>query len=318
MTPPVHALAARLPGTELFTRYGQYREYHPDLRPYAIVLPRETVAGPRTLSVVRHLTARVPGHPAATVIDLGDGLSVRVFGPPATVPRTGAAVMWIHGGGYIFGTAAQDDRWCHRIAARTGAQVVSVEYRLAPEHPYPAALDDCHRALDWIAEQPGTDPARIVVAGASAGGGLAAALALRSRDHGPVRPALQLLLYPMLDNRPLPDTDSWHRMWGPRGNSYAWTSYLADATPAEAVPARRTDLHDLPPAWIAVGTRDLFHDHNRSYHQALSAAGTISAFTSIDGAFHGFDAIAPHTGIAQRLHDNAIQAIRDAIDQPRP
>ncbi|WP_325052063.1 alpha/beta hydrolase [Nocardia stercoris] len=113
------------------TRFRQYRRYHRDLRPYALVLPRETVS-PRTLPVMRRLAARTRPHPAALVTDLGGGVRVRVFGDTGS-RAPGPALLWIHGGGFVFGTAAHDDRWCHQIAARTGVLVASVDYRLAPD-----------------------------------------------------------------------------------------------------------------------------------------------------------------------------------------
>ncbi|SUA45362.1 Lipase 2 [Nocardia africana] len=179
-------------------RLRDHRHFHPDLRPYALVLPRESI-GPRTLPIMRRIAARIRPHPAARVIDLDRGVRVRVFGTTDD-QAPGPALLWIHGGGYVFGTAAQDDRWCHQIATRTGVLVASVDYRLAPEHPYPAALHDCHLALTWLASRPGVDPGRIILAGASAGGGLAAALAAHTLDHGPVIPVQQLLFYPMLDH----------------------------------------------------------------------------------------------------------------------
>ncbi|MEU6827594.1 alpha/beta hydrolase [Nocardia beijingensis] len=297
-------------------RFRQYRHYHPDLRPYALALPRETVSG-RMLPLMRRLAARTRPHPAAAVTDLGDGARVRVFGDTGSrVP--GPALLWIHGGGYVFGTAAQDDRWCHQIATRTGVLVASVDYRLAPEHPYPAALHDCHRALHWLADQPGVDPGRVILAGASAGGGLAAAHAAHTRDHGPVTPLLQLLLYPMLDHTPLTATGTWHRLWGPRSNAFAWNSYLADADPAHAVPAHRPDLAGLPPAWIAVGDLDLLHDQNARYHLALTAAEVDSRLTVIPGAFHGFDTVAPTATISRDLRRSALHTIHTSVTTPPP
>ncbi|MFI9537879.1 alpha/beta hydrolase fold domain-containing protein [Nocardia fusca] len=150
-----------------------------------------------------------------------------------------------------------------------------------------------------IAAQPSVDPTRIVIAGASAGG-LAAALAIRARDTGPVQPILQLLLYPMLDDRPAPTTGPY-RVWGPRSNAFAWNSYLHGTAPALAVPARHHDLNALAPAWIAVGTHDILYRQDLDYHHALTAAGTPSTLTTLDGAFHGFDTIAPRTALARRL-----------------
>jgi acetyl esterase/lipase len=145
-------------------------------------------------------------------VSLGPGVGVRVH-KPASFITPSAALLWIHGGCYVIGAAAQDDRLCSRFADVLGMVVASVEYRVAPEHPFPAALDDCESALKWLAGQPDVDPSRIAIGGASAGGGLTAALALRLRDQGKKRPAMQLLTYPMLDDRPAyqPDPDAARR-----------------------------------------------------------------------------------------------------------
>lgn len=135
---------------------------------------------PRSLPVIRFLSKVIRGS-GAEVVDLGDGVSVRVFRSQAGAERT-PALVWIHGGGYVIGCAAKDDALCWRYADRLGVTVVSVDYRLAPEHPYPIPLEDCVRALEWTRRQPSIDPDRIVVGGASAGAGLAAALVIRARD----------------------------------------------------------------------------------------------------------------------------------------
>ena len=134
------------------------------------------------------------------VVDLG-GASVRVHRPRLAVPGPGPALLWVHGGGYVIGTAAQEDAFCRRFADELGAVVAAVDYRLAPEHPFPTPLEDCHDALVWLAERDEVDARRVAIGGASAGGGLAAGLALMARDRGVVQPALQLLTYPMLDDR---------------------------------------------------------------------------------------------------------------------
>src|SRR5690606_5629447 len=135
-------------------RLDQYRLYHPDLRPHALVLPRETVSAP-TLPLMRRLVARRRPHPAATVVDLGDGAGVRVFGDPDD-PAPGPVLLWIHGGGYVFGSATQDDRWCHRIAARTGVLVASpalstasTRWRPPPPSPGTCAATSCTRSTPW-------------------------------------------------------------------------------------------------------------------------------------------------------------------------
>lgn len=224
--------------------------FHPDLRRTARFLPRGGV-GPRLLPVLQALGAvqgrRIPAD--VQVVSLPSGATVRVFRPPQQPTADSPALLWIHGGGYIIGTAAQDDRLCRRFSAELGVTVASVDYRLAPQHPYPAALEDCWAALTRLAELPGVDPARIAIGGASAGGGLAAALAQLAVDRAEVSPVLQLLVYPMLDDRSaaLPPNRGY-RLWNPRSNLFGWTSYLGGADPQVAVPARRADLAGLAPA----------------------------------------------------------------------
>ncbi|MDN5670169.1 MAG: alpha/beta hydrolase, partial [Renibacterium salmoninarum] len=173
--------------------------FHPDLRTLSLVVPRAPVSR-RTLPLIRRLGQRVPTSSSVEVHPIGSGATVRVFGPatPSAVP--GPALLWIHGGGYVIGTASQDDRLCQRFADALGIRVASVDYRLAPDFPYPAPLDDCYAALEWLTARPDVDATKIAVGGASAGGGLAAALAIRAKDQGEITPVFQLLVYPMLDD----------------------------------------------------------------------------------------------------------------------
>ncbi len=246
--------------------------FHPDLRSVARWLPRAAV-GPRTLKPVRltaGLLSRVP-RKDVTVRTLGP-TSVRVHRPVWSrepVP----ALLWIHGGGYVVGSAAQDDAMCRHFADSLGIVVAAVGYRLAPEHRFPVPLHDCHDALAWLAGQPSVDPTRVAVGGASAGGGLAAALALLARERGEVPLAFQLLAYPMLDDRTAVRTDideSNFKMWNNKANHFGWRSYTghrpgSDKVSGLAAPSRHDDLSGLPPAWIGVGTLDLFHDEDVAY-----------------------------------------------------
>ena len=189
-----------------------------------------------------------------------------------------------------------------RLARELGAVVVSPDYRLAPEHPFPAALDDCMATLEWMrahADELGIDPDRIAVGGASGGGGLSVAVAQRSRDAGiPLR--AQALLYPMLDDRTALRADHAGRgqfVVTPSANRFAWTAYLgrephmSDA-PEYAAPARRTDLTGLPPAWVGVGELDLFHDEDVAYADQLRACGVPCELVTVPGMYHGADGIA--------------------------
>lgn len=291
-------------------------DFHPDLRRLGRLLPKQVVT-PRTYRLIRFphriLARRTPSH--IQVVRLRPGVTVRLFVPALTsVPCP--ALLWIHSGGYVIGTAALDDKLCARFASELGAIVAAVDYRLAPEHPYPAALDDCYAALTWLAELSSVDPERIAVGGASAGGGLAAALALMARDRGGTSIRAQLLVYPMLDDRTADRPEPEHpksRLWSRGSNRFGWHSYLGDTDPNLAVPARRTDLAGLAPAWIGVGDFDLFHDEDLAYAKQLKAAGVPCEVKVVPGAFHGFDAIRPKTQVARSFFNSQCAMLRLAF-----
>ena len=293
-------------------------DFHPDLQKVAKRIPR-TLINAKTLPVIRGVqrlySRRVP--PDVEVLTLPSGAGVRLHRPPyGTGP--GPAVLWVHGGGYVIGTPAQDDANCSRLSRELGATVAAVRYRLAPEHPYPAALEDCYSALTWLHGLPAVDPARVAIGGASAGGGLAAALALLARDRAEVPVVAQLLVYPMLDDRSgdgVGADDANHRLWTRSSNRYGWRCYLGDADPNVAVPARHDDLRGLPQAWIGVGTFDLFHDEDLDYAARLRAAGVPCDVEVVDGAFHGFDGIAAKAPVSKAFFASQLDFLRRTLTQ---
>lgn len=293
-------------------------DFHPDLRRFARLAPRTTV-GPRSLRIIRMLTRLQRGKNRAglEVLTLGSGVDVRLHRPTGD-SRPGPALLWIHGGGYVLGNAQQDDRLCHRFTRELGITVAAVDYRLAPEHPYPASLEDCYSALIWLAGLPAVDPARVAIGGASAGGGLAAALAFLARDRGEVTPVLQLLAYPMLDDRSGtgPENPNY-RLWSPKSNRFGWAAYLGNADPQVAVPARRGDLSGLAPAWIGVGTNDLLLDEDVAYADRLTAAGVPCHVEVVPGAFHGFDAVVPKAAVSQAFFASQCASLRTALATTR-
>lgn len=233
--------------------------------------------------------------------------TVPVSGRQVTLyePRSGrtspAVVLYLHGGGFVVGGVDGHHARCSEIAQRLGGLVVSVDYRLAPEHPFPAPFDDATAALTWVrneADNLHIDPTRLVVAGDSAGGGLAASLTQWATDQG-IPVAGQVLLYPMLDDRTVlrdhhPDRGQF--LWTPSSNRFGWSSYLGHApsdagTPPYAVAARRVDLAGLPPAWIGVGERDLLYDEDLRYAERLREAGVPVELVTEPGMYHGADAI---------------------------
>jgi len=191
------------------------------------------------------------------------------------------------------------------LAEEHGVVVVAVEYRLAPENPYPAALDDCMASLDWVVQNAallGVDPKRILVGGRSAGGHLAAAMALRARDEARHRLAGQLLIYPMLDNRTVAEPGSVVPnvpVWNHVSNNTAWQAYLGGAEGTSyGVPARAQDVADLAPAYIEIGSADLFRDECAAYAARIWAAGGSAELHVWEGAYHGFDHLAAGTVVS--------------------
>ena len=253
---------------------------------------------------------------------------VRVYRPENQLERL-PALLWIHGGGYCLGAMESDDNVVRQIAKAVGSVIVSVEYRLAPEHPFPAALNDCSTALQWLVDNTDTlavDPARIAIGGISAGAGLAAGLALYVRDKTDITLVFQFLLCPMIDDRCV--TSSSHmitdeRVWNRHSNLTAWKNYLRGENDAETAPfddvsayaaaSRAIDLSDLPPAYIAVGSVDAFVDENRDYAERLETAGVSTQLAVFTGGFHGFEFIAPAAEISKAARDSHYSALRNAL-----
>ena len=235
-------------------------------------------------------------------------------------------LLWMHGGGYLIGRPEQDDDICIQYVRELSITVVSVDYRLAPKHPFPAGLDDCYTALKWIkahAQELHIDPNRIAVGGNSAGSGLAAALAQLALDRKEIGIAFQLLIYPMLDDRTVLRTDiddSNNVTWNHKSNRFGWESYLgqecgAEDVPAYSVPARRAELSGLPPAWIGVGALDIFHDEDVAYAQRLKECGIECEINVIPGAFHGFDVFDPQVPIVQDFKRSQTAALKKYLFQ---
>ncbi|MBZ9648293.1 alpha/beta hydrolase [Sphingobium sp. 3R8] len=253
---------------------------------------------------------------------LADGPSVRIYTPDgATGPLP--AILHVHGGGYVVGSVRTNHLANIEMAASVAAIIVSVDYRLAPETVAPGAVEDCYAALRWLHESAtglGVDPARIAIRGESAGGGLAAALALLARDRGGPAIAHQNLIYPMLDDRTcitrLPDHLGAF-VWTPQANAFGWRSLLgqepgsADVSPY-AAPARAQDLTGLPPAFIAVGALDLFLVEDMDYARRLIEAGVATEMHVYPGAYHGFD-VMPDTALARQMKRDACAALRKAL-----
>ncbi|MGE0597875.1 MAG: alpha/beta hydrolase [Dehalococcoidia bacterium] len=241
-------------------------------------------------------------------------VAIRVHRPAGSSGEL-PCLYFMHGGGYVFGTHLMDDlrfdRWCPSL----NCVGVSVEYRLAPETPYPGPLEDCYTGLKWVYENAatlGVDKYRIGIGGASAGGGLAAGLALLTRDRGEIPVAFQLLIYPMIDDTITSRSSAWQvPVWTPKSNNDGWDAYLGDLrhgdVPPYAAATRAQDLAGLPPAYVMVGALDGFLDEDVEYAMRLTHADVPTELHVYPGAPHGFDGIVPGSRLAR-------QARRDMED----
>ncbi|AKN74063.1 esterase [Streptomyces sp. PBH53] len=272
-----------------------------ELEAFVPLFPKADLTDPVTARKnLAELAAAVPA-PDTADLDIEDhtvpadpDVAVRIYRPQ----QARGAVVWLHGGGFVMGSVDTEHPWAARMASLSGAVVVSVDYRLAPEHPFPAALDDGYAVLTWLAEHTaelGIDPGRIAVGGHSAGGGLAAAVALRARDRQgpPIR--FQLLNQPQLDDR----QETWSQQnftdtpWMNRDKITAsWRHYLGSRpATAHAAPARATDLSGLPPAYIATAEFCPNRDEDIAYAVRLLQAGVSVELHQWPGTFHGSQAI---------------------------
>jgi triacylglycerol lipase len=265
---------------------------------------------------VSHETIAVPGPDGAPDVPL------HVF-RPATASGPVGCIYHMHGGGYVLGKAADVAVRLRPMVEALGCVIVSVDYRLAPEAPFPAAIEDCYAGLVWTfanAQRLGIDATGIGVMGESAGGGLAAALALLARDRGAYALAFQHLLYPMIDDRTCvstADPQTGEFIWNRESNLFGWASLLGEAPGGPevspyAAAARASDLTGLPPTYIATGALDLFRDEDIAFAQRLLAAGVPTEFHIWPGAFHGFD-MWPAATVAQAANESRVASLKRAL-----
>lgn len=300
----------------------------PELRKATAAFPKLPVTSgfgrllTRALLPLMLQRTKIPAGVSIEQVRTSSGLTLRVYTPSGTNFR--AAMVYIHGGGMMIGAPKMDDALLSSTALELDIVIVSPEYRLAPENPYPSPVDDCHEAWAWLIEnssQKGIDISRIAIGGESAGGGLAAGLILRLNDEGGRKPLAQWLFCPMLDdrtalNRSLDDLD--HFVWNNKMNLVGWSSYLGQAIGTEkvsayAAPARRTDFVGLPKAWIGVGDLDLFFEENKKYAEKLSAAGVSCELDVVEGAPHSFQGLAPDSDLAKSYMKRAKEWLRKAL-----
>jgi acetyl esterase/lipase len=260
---------------------------------------------------------RVPGHEGDPEV------LIRIYRPTEAVTSL-PAVLWFHGGGFVLGDIELDDLMCRQLAKDVQSVVVGVEYRLAPENPYPAALHDAYAALRWVAQHAGeigVDPAHLAVAGASAGANIAAGLTLLARDEGQVHVSFQLLIYPTIDDNTVVQADENKPdalFWTRENHLLSWTAYLGERLgqpnlPAYAAPIRAADLNGLPPTYMAVGDIDLLLEEDLEYARRLIASHVPTELHVYPGAFHAFDAFAPMAPVSQRFLSERNDALRRAL-----
>jgi acetyl esterase/lipase len=309
--------------------------YDPGLAPWAPIFGQLSFADlPAARAGEADLLAALPAYDPPVPLEVDELL---VPGPegapevrvrryrPAGVEDALPALVYFHGGGFVVGSLDLYDADCRRIAAEVGAVVVSVDYRLAPEHPFPAPLEDCYAALVWVAGHAGelgVDPDRIAVGGESAGGGLAAGVALLARDRGGPRLCLQLLGIPELDDRLA--TESMRTLGAASpittiaNGEISWDSYLGaglrgtDQVSPYAAPARATDLAGLPPALVTAYELDALRDEDIAYAQRLLSAGVPTELHVYPGAFHACTWLAD-VGICQTVLGDVVDGLRRGL-----
>ena len=305
----------------------------------AVVLEQLPPSAPPTLESLPTIRAGsaallagvpVPEFPGRTVSErfipgLEGAPDVRVLlYQPVQATLATAGLLWLHGGGYVSGSVDAEDIPVRQMAAELGCVVVSVDYRLAPETPYPGPVEDCYAALKWLyanASELGVDQARLAVAGSSAGGGLAAALALLARDRGEIPLAFQCLNAPMLDDRTLkadpPHPYTGEFIWTREANRFGWTALLGQEPGNEgispyAAAARAESLEGLPPTFIGVGALDLFLEENMAYARRLIRSGVPTEFHVYPGTFHGYQLV-PGAQVTQAAQRDRMNALRRAL-----
>jgi len=312
---------------------------HPELRDYFLAIPKTVKAfeeekiplireGAKTQMASRPQysdenlnvsTTQIPGPEGAPEV------TIKIYKPKDIAnDKRLPGLLWIHGGAFLFGNADASVYWPIMFADQAQCVSVVVDYRLAPENPYPDGLEDCYTTLLWIAkndEELGIDKERIVVGGESAGGGLTAALTLLTRERKGPKIFFQMPLYPMIDDRNITSSSyeiSDQRCWNRESNLSAWGFYLKDykdkEIPIYAAPSRTQDLSNLPPAFIFIGDLDVFRDETINYAQRLMKAGVPVELHVYSGCTHSFEVKYAKTEIAQRVFSTGLSAFKNAVN----
>lgn len=325
-----HSLLAQTPDDALIASVD------PELRPLARqMLPFFKTQGAlsaETLSKQRSAAVAFAKKPAADIPYERRQIPGAAGQPPVTIfvvnagrESTRPAILHTHGGGFVAGSAASSIEMLQALCRNLGCVAVSVEYRLAPETTFRGSIEDNYAGLKWLYQNAGAlgvDSSRIAVMGESAGGGHAALLAITARDRGEVPLAFQCLTYPMLDDRtgisrPV-SRYAGRLVWTAESNRFGWQSFLGmkpgtSRTPSEAVPARTANLAGLPPAFIGVGSIDLFANEDIDYAQRLNDAGVMTELAVVPGVFHGFDVLPVPSKVAERFTATKLAALRRGL-----
>ena len=331
------AIKARMPAAAAKAGYtvamSSRHLVHRELSPALDSLPKFNLDAAQLAMVRAAPLARAPS-PDVPEVEVTDrtipgpagapDVRVLVYAPRAMAGNA-PGILHIHGGGYVIGDAEMGDGDNRLLARELGCVIVSVDYRLAPETPHPGPVEDCYAALKWMHDQAaalGVDRTRLAVKGESAGGGLAAGLALLARDRGEVALAFQLLVYPMIDDRepaePHPYVGEF--VWTPRSNRFGWASLLGhepgiDGVSPYAAAARAADLTGLPATFIATGALDLFLEEDLEYARRLTRAGVPTELHVYPGAYHGFQLAGP-TAVTRRFQRDCYEALSEALREP--
>lgn len=308
---------------EEFTVWNINEMIHPKLKEYLMAKPERIITKETLPDLRKALTIPTESLPKNERVDVRNvitesGLRIRIY-TPKKEKQEYPGLLWIHGGGHIMGSPEGNEDLSLRIADELECIVAAPAYRLTPEYPYPADIEDCYEALVWMTENLPVRKDKIAVAGQSAGGGLAAALALMVRDKKGPALCFQMLLYPMLDHRNItPSTYQIrdHRAWCRDFNVDAWKMYLADVSgdvPVYASPALAEDLSGLPPAYVMVCGLDPFRDEDIIYAQRLMQAGIPVELHVFPGATHGFEAIFTESELSIETVNEYVKALCEAL-----
>ncbi|WOE74679.1 alpha/beta hydrolase [Alterisphingorhabdus coralli] len=301
---------------------------NPEIRDAIARLPRLPFASRIFLPLARmayNVASRSPLMDGVRVEKVSSG-DVEMLAYTNKAKASRAAVLWFYGGGFLAGKPEHLNALASMIALHSGASVFVPTYRLAPKHPFPAALEDSQRAWRWLLEEGpgiGIDTERLAVGGNSAGGGLAASLVQWISDESDVQPRSQILFYPMLDDRVAADQSLDrinHFIWNNRANRVAWNAYLsphkvgAAQLPPYASAARRDDLGGLPPTWIGQCALDLFCQEDGDYAQRLIAAGVDCKLEQVEGVPHAFEVIQPDASISKAFTRSAVDFLAESLN----